>query len=262
MHLAKYARHVTLVTRGDGLSDTMSRYLVSFLENADRVSMRPRTIVVDGDGDTRLRQLTLRGARQRRAGGRAGGRAVRHDRRRPAHRAGCRTRSPATTSGYLLTGPDVVGAGPAAAVAARASAARARDQPARRVRRRRRARRLGQAGGVGGRRGSRRRAARAAAPGGRTGCAGPPDLAARVPAAVDPTRVAVGGLPIHREVGGLKLSEFLSSGSAPHDRRTHPPTAEAAPRPTLRSTRRRWTRRPMCRAVSAWRSSSSRRRSS
>ena len=37
----------------------MSRYLVSFLENADRVSMRPRTTVVDGDGDTRLRTLTL-----------------------------------------------------------------------------------------------------------------------------------------------------------------------------------------------------------
>ena len=36
IHLAKFARQVTLVTRGDGLSDTMSRYLVSFLENADR----------------------------------------------------------------------------------------------------------------------------------------------------------------------------------------------------------------------------------
>ena len=33
IHLAKYARHVTLVMRGDGLSDTMSRYLVSFLQN-------------------------------------------------------------------------------------------------------------------------------------------------------------------------------------------------------------------------------------
>jgi thioredoxin reductase (NADPH) len=59
VHLAKYARHVTLVTRGDGLSDTMSRYLVSFVENANRITLRPRTIVVNGDGDTRLRQLTL-----------------------------------------------------------------------------------------------------------------------------------------------------------------------------------------------------------
>ncbi len=59
VHLAKYARRVTIIMRGDGLSDTMSRYLISFLENADRVSLRPRTIVIDGDGDTRLRQLTL-----------------------------------------------------------------------------------------------------------------------------------------------------------------------------------------------------------
>lgn len=59
IHLAKYARHVTLVMRGDGLSETMSRYLVSFLQNQDRFSMRPRTMIVNGDGDTRLRQLTL-----------------------------------------------------------------------------------------------------------------------------------------------------------------------------------------------------------
>ena len=59
VHLAKYARHVTLITRGDGLTDSMSRYLVSFLENIERISMRPRTVIVNGDGDTRLRQLTL-----------------------------------------------------------------------------------------------------------------------------------------------------------------------------------------------------------
>jgi thioredoxin reductase (NADPH) len=59
IHLSKYARHVTLVMRGDGLSDTMSHYLVSFLSNVDRISLRPRTLIVDGDGDTRLRRLTL-----------------------------------------------------------------------------------------------------------------------------------------------------------------------------------------------------------
>jgi thioredoxin reductase (NADPH) len=37
----------------------MSRYLVSFLSNVDRISLRPRTLIVDGDGDTRLRRLTL-----------------------------------------------------------------------------------------------------------------------------------------------------------------------------------------------------------
>jgi thioredoxin reductase (NADPH) len=50
---------VTLVTRGDGLSDTRSRDRVSVLENAERITMRPRTLVVNGDGDTRLRRLTL-----------------------------------------------------------------------------------------------------------------------------------------------------------------------------------------------------------
>ncbi|NLE23469.1 MAG: FAD-dependent oxidoreductase [Actinobacteria bacterium] len=59
IHLAKYARSVTLVMRGDGLSDTMSRYLVSFLENSHRIRLRQRTVVADGDGDTRLRTLTL-----------------------------------------------------------------------------------------------------------------------------------------------------------------------------------------------------------
>jgi thioredoxin reductase (NADPH) len=59
MHLAKYARRVTLVTRGQALSDGMSHYLRSMLENADRVDVLNRTLVVDGDGDTRLRRLTL-----------------------------------------------------------------------------------------------------------------------------------------------------------------------------------------------------------
>jgi thioredoxin reductase (NADPH) len=59
IHLAKYARSVTLVMRGDGLSDSMSRYLVGFLENAHRITLRPRTMIVNGDGDTRLRKLTL-----------------------------------------------------------------------------------------------------------------------------------------------------------------------------------------------------------
>jgi thioredoxin reductase (NADPH) len=59
IHLAKYARRVTIVMRGEGFSDTMSQYLVSFLENSHRVELRPRTLIADGDGDTRLRRLTL-----------------------------------------------------------------------------------------------------------------------------------------------------------------------------------------------------------
>jgi thioredoxin reductase (NADPH) len=59
LHLAKYARRVTLVTRGQALSDTMSRYLLGMLEGFGKVEVRSRTLIVDGDGDTRLRRLTL-----------------------------------------------------------------------------------------------------------------------------------------------------------------------------------------------------------
>ncbi len=59
LHLAKYARYVTLVTRGEALADSMSQYLLHILENEARVRVRSRTYIVDGDGDARLRQLTL-----------------------------------------------------------------------------------------------------------------------------------------------------------------------------------------------------------
>ena len=65
LHLAKWARRVTLVTRGEALSDTMSSYLLGMLQGYDKVEVRNRTLIVDGDGDTRLRQLTL----ERRDGG-------------------------------------------------------------------------------------------------------------------------------------------------------------------------------------------------
>jgi thioredoxin reductase (NADPH) len=110
IHLAKYARHVTLVVRGDGLSDTMSRYLVSFLGNVDRISLRPRTQIVDGDGDTRLRRLTLEHID-------SGDREV-----VPAdalfvmigadpHTAWLSPEIGRDDNGFVLTGPDILGAG-------------------------------------------------------------------------------------------------------------------------------------------------------
>jgi len=110
IHLSKFARHVTLITRGDGLSDSMSRYLISFLENAHDITQRPRTLVVNGDGDTRLRQLTLESVD-------SGDREV-----VPAdalfvmigadpHTAWLPPEIARNEEGYLLTGPDVLGAG-------------------------------------------------------------------------------------------------------------------------------------------------------
>jgi thioredoxin reductase (NADPH) len=110
IHLAKYARQVTLVMRGDGLSDSMSRYLISFLENEQRVTMRPRTIVVNGDGDSRLRKLTLEDLE-------SGDREV-----VPAdalfvmigadpHTGWLPAEIARDENGYLLTGPDVMAVG-------------------------------------------------------------------------------------------------------------------------------------------------------
>jgi thioredoxin reductase (NADPH) len=112
IHLAKYARHVTLVMRGDGLTDSMSRYLISFLENAERISLRPRTSVVDGDGDTRLRQLTLE---DRASGERE---VVTADALfvmigSDPHTAWLPPEIARDDQGFLLTGPDAAGAGPA-----------------------------------------------------------------------------------------------------------------------------------------------------
>jgi thioredoxin reductase (NADPH) len=59
LHMAKYARTVTLVMRRDGLEDTMSYYLTTLLEGAGNVSLLPHSQVVDGDGDGRLQELTI-----------------------------------------------------------------------------------------------------------------------------------------------------------------------------------------------------------
>ena len=111
IHLAKYARHVTLVMRGDGLTDSMSRYLVSFLENAERISLRPRTTVVDGDGDTRLRKLTL----EDRTSGESetlGADALFVMIGADPHTAWLPPEIARDDQGFLLTGPDAGGAGP------------------------------------------------------------------------------------------------------------------------------------------------------
>jgi thioredoxin reductase (NADPH) len=60
IHLARFARSVTLVVRRPDLTATMSAYLVREIEFNDVVSVLPCTEVVDGGGDERLQWLTLR----------------------------------------------------------------------------------------------------------------------------------------------------------------------------------------------------------
>ena len=59
IHLARFARSVTIVVRRDGLEATMSRYLIKEISYHRRISVRPFTEVVDGGGGARLEWLSL-----------------------------------------------------------------------------------------------------------------------------------------------------------------------------------------------------------
>ena len=59
LHLAKWARSVTLVVRGDSLERSMSRYLVDQIEATANVAVMLRTQVVDGRGDAELTGIAL-----------------------------------------------------------------------------------------------------------------------------------------------------------------------------------------------------------
>ena len=60
LHLARYARRVTLVVRARSLEAGMSHYLVREIEATPNVEVRTGTAVVGGGGDGRLEQLVLR----------------------------------------------------------------------------------------------------------------------------------------------------------------------------------------------------------
>jgi thioredoxin reductase (NADPH) len=59
MHLARYARAVTLLVRGPSVAESMSQYLSDEIAAAG-IRVRLQTEVVDGGGDGRLQQITLR----------------------------------------------------------------------------------------------------------------------------------------------------------------------------------------------------------
>ncbi len=60
LHLAEYARRVTLVVRAGSLAAAMSHYLVQQIEGALNVDVRLATEVVGGGGEDSLRRLVLR----------------------------------------------------------------------------------------------------------------------------------------------------------------------------------------------------------
>jgi len=63
VHLARYARRVTLVVRAPSLSAGMSHYLVQTLESTANVEVRANTTVTGGGGDGQLETLILRDSR-------------------------------------------------------------------------------------------------------------------------------------------------------------------------------------------------------
>jgi thioredoxin reductase (NADPH) len=60
LHLARYARRVTLVVRAQSLEAGMSHYLIQELRATPNVAVRLGTAVVGGGGDGRLQHLVLR----------------------------------------------------------------------------------------------------------------------------------------------------------------------------------------------------------
>ncbi|WP_229053438.1 FAD-dependent oxidoreductase [Aeromicrobium sp. Leaf350] len=59
VHLARFARSVTIVVRRPDLAETMSSYLVDEIDLNRRISVRPSSRVVDGGGDGRLEWLEI-----------------------------------------------------------------------------------------------------------------------------------------------------------------------------------------------------------
>ena len=58
--LAGSARHVWLLTRGPGLADSMSRYLVSRIEACREITVKPWTEIQSLEGDSGLKRITWR----------------------------------------------------------------------------------------------------------------------------------------------------------------------------------------------------------
>ena len=59
LHLARYARHVTMLVRGDRLARSMSDYLVQEIEATPGIAVCLNTEITDGHGSDQLEALTL-----------------------------------------------------------------------------------------------------------------------------------------------------------------------------------------------------------
>jgi thioredoxin reductase (NADPH) len=61
LHFAKFACKVTMLLRGEGLSATMSKYLIDEIERTSNIVLEPKTQVLEAIGEERLEALRLVG---------------------------------------------------------------------------------------------------------------------------------------------------------------------------------------------------------
>ncbi len=61
LHFAKFARSVTMLVRGKGLTATMSKYLIDEIDRTSNIVVRPGTQVLEAIGEDHLENLRVRG---------------------------------------------------------------------------------------------------------------------------------------------------------------------------------------------------------
>ena len=61
LHFAKYATKVTMLVRGEGLSATMSKYLIDEIARTSNIVVEARTQIIEAIGEEHLAALRLRG---------------------------------------------------------------------------------------------------------------------------------------------------------------------------------------------------------
>ena len=61
VYLARFAKSVTLLVRGDSLTATMSQYLIEQMDALPNVTIRPKTRITEVRGETHLAGLTVEG---------------------------------------------------------------------------------------------------------------------------------------------------------------------------------------------------------
>ena len=60
LHFSRYAKHVTMLVRGEGLSATMSKYLIDEIGRTSNISIQTCTEVIAASGEDRLNSIRLR----------------------------------------------------------------------------------------------------------------------------------------------------------------------------------------------------------